>query len=329
MNKFRKTVTFFDDYYEMMSDRVRMEAYSQALSEAVKTGDVVVDLGAGLGILSFMALKAGASKVYAIEKSDSIELAKKVAQINGFTDQMVFINENSMDVEIPEKVDIIISETLGCFAIDENTLEFIIDARNRFLKPLGLILPHALSLYLAPVDSTPINNKMRFWKDVYGIDFSPALNEISGKLLYEDIKKENIVSEPQIFSEIDLYKINSATVNNQLTFTINRNAQVHGLAGWFTANLYKDISIKTAPWEKKTHWKQAFFPLKNSVNVIKGDTMELSLTISPKDSIEDGAKIDYSCYFSQNAKDLVSPEKIGRNDPCPCGSGKKFKKCCL
>ena len=22
-------------------------------------------------------------------------------------------------------------------------------------------------------------------------------------------------------------------------------------------------------------------------------------------------------------------KKIGRNDPCPCGSGKKFKKCCL
>jgi uncharacterized protein YchJ len=22
-------------------------------------------------------------------------------------------------------------------------------------------------------------------------------------------------------------------------------------------------------------------------------------------------------------------EKIGRNDPCPCGSGKKYKKCCL
>ncbi|MEY5302092.1 SEC-C metal-binding domain-containing protein, partial [Salmonella enterica subsp. enterica serovar Corvallis] len=21
--------------------------------------------------------------------------------------------------------------------------------------------------------------------------------------------------------------------------------------------------------------------------------------------------------------------KVGRNDPCPCGSGKKFKQCCL
>jgi len=24
----------------------------------------------------------------------------------------------------------------------------------------------------------------------------------------------------------------------------------------------------------------------------------------------------------------AAPKKIGRNDPCPCGSGKKYKKCC-
>lgn len=27
-------------------------------------------------------------------------------------------------------------------------------------------------------------------------------------------------------------------------------------------------------------------------------------------------------------KTVVKPEKVGRNDPCPCGSGKKYKKCC-
>ena len=26
---------------------------------------------------------------------------------------------------------------------------------------------------------------------------------------------------------------------------------------------------------------------------------------------------------------LEPPAKVGRNDPCPCGSGKKYKKCCL
>ena len=29
------------------------------------------------------------------------------------------------------------------------------------------------------------------------------------------------------------------------------------------------------------------------------------------------------------SKTLTVMEKTGRNDPCPCGSGKKYKKCCL
>lgn len=30
----------------------------------------------------------------------------------------------------------------------------------------------------------------------------------------------------------------------------------------------------------------------------------------------------------KRSKTVVNDVKIGRNDPCPCGSGKKFKKCC-
>lgn len=30
----------------------------------------------------------------------------------------------------------------------------------------------------------------------------------------------------------------------------------------------------------------------------------------------------------KKSKTIVKEEKIGRNDPCPCGSGKKYKKCC-
>lgn len=32
---------------------------------------------------------------------------------------------------------------------------------------------------------------------------------------------------------------------------------------------------------------------------------------------------------TSNVVDIKTRKKIGRNDPCPCGSGKKFKKCCL
>lgn len=30
----------------------------------------------------------------------------------------------------------------------------------------------------------------------------------------------------------------------------------------------------------------------------------------------------------KKTKTIIKEKKVGRNDPCPCGSGKKFKKCC-
>ncbi|GAA4851819.1 YchJ family protein [Algivirga pacifica] len=42
-------------------------------------------------------------------------------------------------------------------------------------------------------------------------------------------------------------------------------------------------------------------------------------------------KVDGIWYFQNgvvNPKAEINPHKVGRNDPCPCGSGKKYKKCC-
>lgn len=33
-------------------------------------------------------------------------------------------------------------------------------------------------------------------------------------------------------------------------------------------------------------------------------------------------------YVEGDILPLIASEKVGRNDPCPCGSGKKYKKCC-
>ncbi|MGH7163747.1 MAG: SEC-C metal-binding domain-containing protein, partial [Planctomycetota bacterium] len=30
-----------------------------------------------------------------------------------------------------------------------------------------------------------------------------------------------------------------------------------------------------------------------------------------------------------NPKPIRAPSRVGRNDPCPCGSGKKYKRCCM
>jgi hypothetical protein len=42
-----------------------------------------------------------------------------------------------------------------------------------------------------------------------------------------------------------------------------------------------------------------------------------------------GAHTERSVLVSPEGAVKYSKERVGRNDPCPCGSGKKFKKCCL
>lgn len=43
-----------------------------------------------------------------------------------------------------------------------------------------------------------------------------------------------------------------------------------------------------------------------------------------------GSTIDRPSEFGgDNVIDMKTRKKIGRNDPCPCGSGKKYKNCCL
>ncbi len=44
---------------------------------------------------------------------------------------------------------------------------------------------------------------------------------------------------------------------------------------------------------------------------------------------EQNLKFDNQDYFEPYNMPIRSEPKIGRNEPCPCGSGKKYKKCCL
>ena len=336
MAKKRKALTQYSDYYDMLSDDVRMQAYEKAISEKVKVGDIVVDLGAGTGILGFLALRAGASKVYSIEKSDAIDLAEAVAERNGFSDSIVFLNENSKDVELPEKADIIISETLGVFGLDESTLDFTVDARQRMLKPDGILLPQSLELELAPVEASHCQKKLDFWKSVQGIDFGPAREVFSRKIMNEEISSDLWLADPATFGHVNFYEVENDSYTNKVLFHFKRSGTVHGIAGWFKLHLTDKVNLSTSPKAPATHWKQAFFPLQETVQVIAGDIMEFTMQISPKEELSDDTCISYNFRCTQIAKNPpLTPRnqaqtrvKVGRNEPCPCGSGLKYKKCC-
>jgi len=321
----------YENYYQMLSDKVRMQAYRKAIFKTVKPGDVVVDLGAGTGLLGLWALQAGASKVYAIEKTDAIELAREIARANRCEDKIEFIQQNSLEVKLPERADVLISETLGSFAVDENTLRFTNDARERFLKETGTLIPQSIELFIAPIEDVKTYQKLDFWRQIPELDFSPAFELFSKKIMVESVDVNGLMAKPVSIARIDLSKQLDQSFNARAYIQIDKPGTLHGVTGWFHTQLCSGIEITTAPDKPATHWKQAFFPFKDKIDVIMGDVLDWSVHVDGKQPDSDDTRISYNYRCTQLKKELAHIKKmnVGRNEPCPCGSGKKFKKCCL
>src|SRR4051794_6240190 len=126
---------------EMIADRVRLDAYVEALRRHVKPGCVVVDIGAGTGIFSLLACKFGARRVYAIEPSDAAELIHQTARDNGCAERISVLRQPSSELTLPERADVIVSDLRGVLPAFHHHLADIADARQRLLAPGGTLIP--------------------------------------------------------------------------------------------------------------------------------------------------------------------------------------------
>lgn len=170
----------------MLADGIRTAAYQNAIFSNGPSdflGKIVLDVGTGTGILAFFAIQAGASNVYAVEASDSAKTAQILADANGFTDKIQIIQGRIENITLPEKVDIIISEPIGFLLVHERMLESYVLARDRFLKPGGLMMPTTGSIIVAPFTDFNLireqEEKLQFWnnRDFFGIDLTPVIEQ--------------------------------------------------------------------------------------------------------------------------------------------------------
>lgn len=146
----------------MLSDKKRTLAYQKAImTNADRFKDkIVLDIGAGTGILSIFAARAGARHVFAVERSETCHLARQIVKENGLSHKITVIQEKIEDVNASHfsqfgedlKVDIIISEWMGFSLLYESMLDSVLDARDRLLKADGLMFPDRARIYIAGVD---------------------------------------------------------------------------------------------------------------------------------------------------------------------------------
>src|SRR5262249_29776329 len=118
--------------YMCLKDRVRTEAFRRAIAEVVRPGDVVVDAGAGTGILSFFAAASGAGRVYAVE-IDPVLVANIRASItlNGWDDVVSVVPGDVTRAELPHGIDVFVGELVDTGLMDEMQVEVITTLRRR------------------------------------------------------------------------------------------------------------------------------------------------------------------------------------------------------
>lgn len=318
LDKSRQERLYFDSYTdvtiheEMIADHVRTNTYRMAIlrnSESIR-GKVVLDVGAGTGVLSVFCVQAGAKKVFAVEACSIAEQAVKIVQQNNMGDKIEVIRGTVETVDLPEKVDVIVSEWMGYALLHESMLNSVLYARDKWLQPGGVILPSRAELYIAPISDPLLEDRLHFWytvKDQYGIDMSCMSDFARRCLMNSDITVnsvtvEDVLSHPARFAELDLHSVTVEelrSVKGEFRCESFGSAAVNAFCVYFTVTFPcpdKPIVLSTSPFKPETHWKQAVLYLDAPVDVVQ-DTLvtgEVSMYPSEESARHICIHVDYT-----------------------------------
>ncbi|PRT52761.1 Protein arginine N-methyltransferase 1 [Wickerhamiella sorbophila] len=288
---------YFDSYdhfsihEEMLKDRVRTLAYRDAImrNRDLFKDKVVLDVGCGSGILSMFAARAGAKKVIGVDRSQIIHMARKIVEVNGLSDTITLIQGQMEEVKLPvPKVDIIISEWMGYFLLFESMLDTVLYARDHYLVEGGLILPDRTTLLMAAIEDAEYKDeKVGYWDDVYGFDYTPFKDIVTEEPIVDIVESKAVISNSVEIGSIDLYTVKKEDLayRHRFDLTFDRSDTCHALVSWFDIDfaqrLPNPVSFSTGPFDKPTHWKQTVVYTPTELQVNAGDRLVGEIHIAP------------------------------------------------
>lgn len=270
----------------MVGDETRTLAFQRSIQATVQPGMVVLDIGAGSGILSCFAAQAGASRVYAVEREPgAVAMAKALIADNGFTDIIRVVRDDAERVWLPEKADVIVSEWLGAYGIDENMLPPVLVARDRWLKEGGAMIPASVTAWMAPVDHPASREATFFAANPYNLNLRvlDPFPTPQAVCLPQGISTERLASEPQMLWETNCAVMDAKTARapHAATLSFTLSGPASALAVWFRAELPGTEALSNAPGQPRTHWGIMLFPIHAARTCQAGDGIEVGFHCVP------------------------------------------------
>lgn len=265
----------------MLADRVRNEAFHAALKAVVVPGQsIVCDIGCGTGLLGFMAARLGAKRVYLLETAEIVHLANRLARHNEMRN-IEIVPSHSTEVDPPERMDLVVSETLGNYPFEENIIETLADARKRYLKPDGLTIPAAVTQFVAPVIAPAFHTDLSTWDHVgFDLDFEPAKIMGFNNIYVRTFQPAHLLDAGRTavaWDTAEFSKPEKTSRNGAARFTVATETTIYGIALWWTARLADGVDIATGPEDPRTHWEQLYLPALDPLVIPAGGALAVKL----------------------------------------------------
>eukprot|EP00005_Dracoamoeba_jomungandri_P013672 CAMPEP_0174262884 /NCGR_PEP_ID=MMETSP0439-20130205/16050_1 /TAXON_ID=0 /ORGANISM="Stereomyxa ramosa, Strain Chinc5" /LENGTH=354 /DNA_ID=CAMNT_0015347919 /DNA_START=11 /DNA_END=1075 /DNA_ORIENTATION=- len=301
---------------EMLKDEVRTGRYQQAIlhNKNLFEGKVVLDVGCGTAILSMFAAQAGAKQVIGIDCSNIINQAKKIVEVNGFSDVITLIQGKVEDVTLPvDSVDIIISEWMGYFLIYENMLPSVLFARDKWLAEDGLMFPDRATLYITAIEDREYKEeKIHWWQNVYGFDMGCIKDIAMQEPLVDVVEGHSVVTDAYPILSLNIQKCKNVDFfSSPFRIVAKRPDLIHAFVCYFDIHFTLGdniVSFSTGPLAPYTHWKQTVFYLGDVLSVYKGEEINGTLSAKPnkKNHRDVDIKIDYTFKGKANGNQEIT-----------------------
>lgn len=318
--------SYFESYQDleihqlMLNDLTRNKAYKKAIFEnrELFDGKVVLDVGTGTGILAVFCAQAGARKVYAVEASETYKIAEEIVRENGFENCIQVIKSRIEEANLPEQVDVIVSEWMGFYLLHEAMLDSVLFARDKFLKPNGHLFPESACLYSAPCSIPSLFDN---WEDVEGVSmksFASKLREnASKKPITIVVHPDHIIADPEVVAWLDLKEITTKDLDNlnmRHVAVANRPGKYQGICLWFSCTFpstnFEPVILSTEPGSEETHWKQTVIVLPEEI-LIEEEKRPIAYELDLKKSQGDCRK--YQIQFT-----MLDEETVEHPEYCTC-----------
>lgn len=321
-------------YADMLHDHDRNEKYYQGIRAAVARvkarGEkvIVLDIGTGTGLLSMMAVTAGADFCYAVEVFKPMaEAAQCIVKKNGFSEKIKIINKHSTDVTVgPEgdmqmKANVLITELFDTELIGEGALPSYEHAHQNLVQKGCEAVPHRATVYAQLVESKLLWS----WGQLQPMDVEgasllppPDVGRCAGAHSVCDIQLSQV--SPHSFTplgplctmfSVDFSKpVSSVFKSHSSQFVAQSGGRAQVVLSWWDIDMDPSGSIvctmapswtypqsKMAPW--RDHWMQSVYFLSAERRVTEGE--ELSLTVCHD---------DYSLWYSLQSDSQQDPQTV-------------------